>query len=96
MEKLFTLLVIRAITNNTDESIKIYNTIFSDQKIESPKQLPKIVGTTMLNTVVEVKKPANNKDELIEYLSYLKTKSSKTKQDRESIGVLEAVLKNMA
>jgi hypothetical protein len=49
----------------------------------------------MLNPVVEVKKPANNKDELIEYLSYLKTKSSKTKQDKDSIGVLEAVLKNM-
>jgi len=95
MEKLFTLLVIRAVTNNTDEAIKIYNTIFSDQKIESPKQLPKIVGT-MLKPVVEVKKPANNKDELVEYLSYLKTKSSKTKQDKESIGVLEAVLKNMA
>lgn len=94
MEKLFTLLLIRAVTNNTDESIKLYNTVFSDQPIESPKQLSKIVGTT-LNPVVEVKKPANNKDELVEYLIYLKNKSFKTKQDKESIGVLEAVLNNM-
>jgi hypothetical protein len=94
MEKLFTLLVIRAVTNNTDEAIKLYNTVFSDQKIESPKQLSKIVGTT-LTPVVEVKKPVNNKDELVEYLIYLKNKSFKTKQDKESIGVLEAVLNNM-
>ena len=94
MEKLFTLLVIRAVTNNTDEAIKLYNTVFSDQTIESPKQLPKIVGTT-LTPVVEVKKPVNNKDELVEYLIYLKNKTFKTKQDKESIGVLEAVLNNM-
>jgi hypothetical protein len=93
MEKLLILLVIRAFVRNTDESIKIYNALFSEQLTE-PKKSSIITGTTK-KPVVEVKKPSTKKDELIESLSYLKNKSSKTKQDKESIGVLEAVLKNM-
>ena len=42
-----------------------------------------------------VSKPKSKKDELIESLSYLKSKPNKTKQDRESIYTLEMVLKNM-
>ena len=34
------------------------------------------------------------KQKLFESLSYLKSKSSKTKKDKESISILEAVLKN--
>ena len=42
-----------------------------------------------------ITKPKSKKDELIESLQYLKSKSSKTKQDRESIYTLEIVLNNM-
>ena len=42
-----------------------------------------------------ITKPKTKKDELIESLQYLKSKSSKTKQDRESIYTLEIVLNNM-
>ena len=42
-----------------------------------------------------ITKPKSKKDELIDSLSYLKLKSNKTKQDRESIYTLEVILKNM-
>jgi hypothetical protein len=90
MEKLLLLLTIRAFVRNTDESIKIYNALFSDQKPVKPS----ITGTTN-KPIVEVKKPSK-RDELLESLTYLKSKKVKTKQDKDSIGVLESVLKNMA
>jgi hypothetical protein len=49
------------------------------------------------NTVLEMVKvkPKSKRDELLESLSYLKSKKDKSKQDRESIYTLEMVLKNM-
>lgn len=88
-------LIIRLFIRNTDEAIKIYNTLFSVPKDEPKKPSELIIGTTS-KPIVEIKKPSTKKDELIESLSYLKNKSSKTKQDKDSIGVLEAVLKNMS
>lgn len=94
MEKLLVLLAIRAFVRNTDESIKIYNTLFSDEKPITKKDKTFITGTTN-KPIVVVKKPSKQ-DELLESLTYLKSKKTKTKQDKDSIGVLEAVLKNMA
>ena len=37
----------------------------------------------------------NNKSEIIQSLSYLKSKKEKTKQDKENIYTLEMVLKNL-
>jgi methyl coenzyme M reductase gamma subunit len=93
MEKLLVLLAIRAFVRNTDDSIKIYNALFSEQKPVVKKEKPSITGITN-KPIVEVKKPSK-RDELLESLTYLKSKKVKTKQDKDSIGVLEAVLKNM-
>ena len=41
-------------------------------------------------------KPMDKKQEMVESLDYLKSKSMKTKQDKESISMLEAVLKNIS
>jgi hypothetical protein len=41
-------------------------------------------------------KPTNKKQEMIESLEYLKKKPVKSKQDKISIEMLEAVLKNMS
>ena len=38
--------------------------------------------------------PISEVDELREKLNYLKSKSIKSKQDKDSIGIIEAVLKN--
>jgi hypothetical protein len=45
--------------------------------------------------VIVESKPKTKRDEVIESLSYLKSKEFKTKQDRESIYTLEMVLKSM-
>jgi hypothetical protein len=37
----------------------------------------------------------SKKEELVDNLTYLKSKKTKTKQDKESIYTLEMVLKNM-
>ena len=94
MEKLLVLLAIRAFVRNTDDSIKIYNALFSEEKHVVKKDKPYITGTTN-KPIVEVKSPSK-RDELLESLTHLKSKKVKTKQDKDSIGVLEAVLKNMA
>jgi hypothetical protein len=39
-------------------------------------------------------KTKTRRQEIIDNLNYLKSKPTKTKQDKDSIGVLEAVLKN--
>jgi hypothetical protein len=57
------------------------------------KEKPSITGITN-KPIVEVKN-LSKRDELLESLTYLKSKKVKTKQDKESIGVLEAVLNNM-
>lgn len=41
------------------------------------------------------KKPKSKKDEILEALDYMKSKKGKTKKDKESIYMLEMVLKNM-
>jgi hypothetical protein len=94
MKKLFLFLTIRLFIRNTDEALKIYNTLFSKPTNEPKKSSESIIGTTT-KRLVEIKTPSTKKEELMESLKYLKEKQSKTKQDKDSIGVLEAVLKNM-
>lgn len=94
MKKLMILLVIRFVVRNTDEAIKIYNVLFSEQKNNTNND--RVVATGTTKPIVQIKKPTTKKDELLESLNYLKNKKAKTKQDKDSIGVLEAVLKNMA
>ena len=93
MKKLMILLTIRFVVRNTDEAIKIYNALFSVQNNNVKNDVVGITGTT--KPIVQIKKPTTKKDELLESLGYLKSKKIKTKQDKDSIGVLEAVLKNM-
>lgn len=89
MRKLLILLVIRLIVKNTDESIKLYETIFR----------PEIKSNLEYGNVSIAKpqqKPVTKKEELLESLEFLKNKKVKTKQDKESIEIINSVLKNMA
>lgn len=89
MRKLFTLLVIRLIVKNTDESIKLYETIFK------PEPKPKLEYGNVSITKPQ-SKPISKQEELLESLEFLKNKKVKTKQDKESIDIINSVLKNMA
>lgn len=43
----------------------------------------------------QIRKESNKKEELLLALKELKSKSKKTQKDKDTIGVLEVVLKNM-
>lgn len=88
MKNLLYILLIRLIVKNTDESIKIYNTIFQ------PVVIPPKFGN--VSVTPPQPKPITKKEELLESLEFLKNKKVKTKQDKESIEIINSVLKNMS
>jgi hypothetical protein len=53
-----------------------------------------IKPTTDVKTITEVK-PKSKKDALLDSLAYLKNKSNKTKQDKDTMYTIEMILKNM-
>jgi hypothetical protein len=89
MEKLLALLLIRLIVKDTDESIKIYNAIFKTQSNKQPEY-----GNVSITKPQP--KPVTKREELLESLEFLKNKKVKTKQDKESIDIINSVLKNMS
>ena len=75
----------KLIVKDGEKVVKLYNSIYPQKtqnmgSISKPKKIP----------VVKTKK-----DELIESLQYLKSKKTKTKKDKESINIIESVIKNM-
>jgi len=60
-------------------------------KIEMPSFSESVVKSIPVSKSPAVK---SETDELMDKLTYLKSKQVKTKQDRDSIGIIEAVLKN--
>ena len=65
------------------------------KSLRLPKPVVEEVELIDHEDVEVISKPKTKRDELLESLSYLKSKSFKTKQDRESIYTLEVILKNM-
>ena len=89
MRKLLSILLIRLIVKDTDESIKLYETIFRPE----PKLQPEYGNVSITKPQP---KPVTKREELLESLEFLKNKKVKTKQDKESIDIINSVLKNMA
>ena len=61
--------------------------IYKDKPIEVVKKPINVPNSPL--------KPMDKKQEIVESLEYLKAKPTKSKQDKESISMLEAILKNM-
>jgi len=59
------------------------------------KDKPLEVVKKQINVPNSPLKPVDKKQEMIESLEYLKSKSVKSKQDKISIDMLESILKNM-
>ena len=93
MEKLITLLALRLIFKNEKTVVELYKGIYPDKKTKQIKE----VSTKPQNNMGTFVKPKDNKQkELVDGLNFLKNKKNKTKKDRESIGILESVLKNLS
>lgn len=90
--KLLKYLIIRITCKGSDAAIKVYNTLYSEVKPIVNK--PQVVKQPF-NVPNPPLKPMDKKQEMVESLEYLKVKPRKSKQDKESISMLEAILKNM-
>ena len=77
---------------NADTALKVYRTLYPE--VTPIVSQPQVVKQT-INVPNSPLKPMDKKQEMIESLEYLKAKSVKSKQDKISIDMLEAVLKNM-
>jgi hypothetical protein len=88
MKKVLILLFIRLVVKNTDDAIKIYYVIFKPENDKQPEY-----GNVSITKPQP--KPISKQKELLESLEFLKNKKVKTKQDKESIEIINSVLKNM-
>jgi hypothetical protein len=90
--KLLKYLIIRLTCKCSDTAIRVYNTLYPN--VEPIVSQPQIVKQPIVVPNSPLK-PTDKKQEMIESLEYLKKKPVKSKQDKISIEMLEAVLKNM-
>ena len=90
--KLLKYLIIRVTCKNSDTALKVYKTLYPN--VTPPVNKPQVVKQS-INVPNSPFKPMDKKQEMIESLEYLNSKSVKSKKDKESISMLEAVLKNM-
>ena len=90
MKKLFCYLIIRLTTRRALNAVKIYETIYNTKSEE--KEVIIINKPTELNDNGKVK---SKKQEIIDAINYIKSKTEKTKKDKESLYSLEMVLKNL-
>lgn len=102
MKKIFAHFVIGMFTRDYEKTTKIVNDIYNPK----PSVVKKQVKVTECDDKDDLdfyngffgsveSKPKSKRDVLMESLSYLRNKPMPTKQDKESIYMLEMVLKNM-
>lgn len=91
MKKIFTYCLVNLFTWNPNKSLEIVREFLGDASISNPSPTKKVLSQTQPKKT----QPKSKRDELLESLNYLKSKETKTKQDKESIYTLEMVLKNM-
>jgi hypothetical protein len=90
--KLLKYLIIRVTCKNADTALKVYTTLYPE--VTPIVYQPQVVKQS-INVPNSPFKPMDKKQEMVESLEYLNSKSVKSKKDKESISMLEAVLKNM-
>lgn len=91
MEKIIAYCLVNLFTWNPNKSMEIVREFLIDKQTSVKNPLIK----TQKVENKEKESVTNKKIELQKSLDYLKSKQSKTKQDKESIYTLEMVLKNM-
>ena len=89
--KVIVFLIALIQSGSVDKSKSSVNFIFSEVKSDDivGKDSPKV------DLEFEIVEPISKRQELEDSLRYLKSKTNKTIQDKNSIGIIEAVLKNM-
>ena len=93
MKKVFSYILVNIFTWNPDKSLEIVREFLGDNPNvkNNVKRSPNKI--TVPNSPL---KPKDKKVEIIDSLNYLKSKTNKTKQDKDSIYTLEMILKNLS
>jgi hypothetical protein len=91
MDKILTYLLILAITKDERKAKMVMDVLYSEK--------PKVITAKTVGVKKTVSKPApvvNDKQkEIMDAIAYLKSKTKKTKEDKEKIQMLEVILKSM-
>ena len=90
--KVIVFLITFAQSNSIEKSKSAVKFIFSDVKVNTKPNSN--VGST-IDVEYEVVETKSKRQELEDSLRYLKSKVNKTVQDKNSIGIIQSVLKNM-
>jgi len=94
--KVIVFLITLIQSNSVGKSKSAVKFIFSDVKLGgNPIVNPTVDNGSTIDVDFEVVEPKSKRQELEDSLRYLKYKVNKTVQDKNNIGVIEAVLKNM-
>ena len=94
--KVIVFLITLIQSNSVEKSKSAVKFIFSDVKSEGKSIVnPTVDNGPTIDVEFEVVEPKSKRQELEDSLRYLKSKVNKTVQDKTSIGIIEAVLKNM-
>jgi len=105
MKKIFAHFVIGMFTRDYEKTTKIVNDIYNPSVVKKQTKVLQPVDDDVIDQddidffngffgSIEPK-PKSKKDEVMESLSYLRNKPNPTKQDKESIYMLEMVLINL-
>lgn len=105
MIKLLKYWLLNRVIKNPTLSAEVYQMMYNHRTFVRPVETlqqpffpPKIEVKPVLPTISSVAvqpSTSNRRKEMMAALSELKSKSFKTKQDKESIGILEVALKNV-
>ena len=77
-------MIIRILSKDVDTALKVYNILYPNNVMNENK-----------TSTPKTEEFSSKKDEVLKSLEYLKSKSVKTKKDKESIYMLEMILKNL-
>ena len=93
MIKLIRFWLLNRVVKSPVLSAEIYQMMYQNRIFLRPTQ-PQVEVNT-ISSVPVVPSSSNQRRDLMTALTELKSKSFKTKQDKDSIGILEAALKNV-
>jgi len=94
MLKLFRFFIIYRFAKDPVTAGRIYHLLYHTNTSPQLEKKPVIQPKTK-STESSTPKPKSKKQEIMDSLSYLRSKKIQTKKDKESIYTLEMVLKNM-
>lgn len=105
MKEIIRFWLLKRVIKNTELTAEIYQMLYKHKtyvravppqpQVQPTWEIPKpVLSSVFVNPPVLPKLPSDRNTELMAALRELESKSIKTKQDKDSIGIIKAALKN--